>query len=479
MKKYDIIIVGGGLGGLTAGAKLAKAGKSVLLIEQHDRVGGCATTFMRKGFTLEVGLHEMDGLHPGDMKSKIFRDLGILEKVDFIKVPEFYHFTNGQHSVTISHDPADVKERLSALFPEDRPGIEAYFDLILNIRQLIRNNELDPDSTIGTFLDDKIRNEELKLMLLGNLGYFHDDPYTLALSYYAMAQNAYYTGGGSFIRGGSQQLSDALADVIRNNGGEVLVDHLVTRILIEDERAIGVHFESNHTRIQQTAHASDIVANASIPQVVEYLLPMNYGSYSTTYSRLRAGASLLTVYFGFRKPLATLGHHHYSTFVFDPEVDHQRKILTNNRGSYEKRSFTFVDYSQIDAGLAPAGKAVGAICCMDYTRDWDGLNRDEYRLKKNEVEKIFRKRLNDLIPGIEHLIEYCEVGTAKTIKRYTLNPEGAVYGFAQSPERLRTNIPSPVENLHFASAWSPTGGGFSGAIFSGYLAAMDVIRKRR
>ena len=101
---YDCIIIGAGLGGLTAGAKLAKSGKKVLLIEQHDRPGGCATTFKKKGFTLEVGLHEMDGLHPRDMKMKIFRDLGVLDTVEFIKVPEFYHFVNERRDVVVSHD---------------------------------------------------------------------------------------------------------------------------------------------------------------------------------------------------------------------------------------------------------------------------------------------------------------------------------------------------------------------------------------
>ncbi len=68
--KYDIIIIGGGLGGLTAGAKLSKEGKKVLLIEQHDRPGGCATTFKRGDYTMEVGLHEMDGPSPSDIKNK-------------------------------------------------------------------------------------------------------------------------------------------------------------------------------------------------------------------------------------------------------------------------------------------------------------------------------------------------------------------------------------------------------------------------
>jgi len=107
--KYDVIIIGAGLGGLTAGAKLAKEGKKVLLIEQHFKPGGCATTFRRGDFTFEVGLHEMDGISPGDVKTKIFNDLDVFRHIDFIPVPEFYRFINGRVDVTISHKPEITK----------------------------------------------------------------------------------------------------------------------------------------------------------------------------------------------------------------------------------------------------------------------------------------------------------------------------------------------------------------------------------
>ena len=84
MKQYDVIIIGGGLGGLTAGAKLAKDGKKVLLIEQHNIPGGCATTFRRKDYIMEAGLHAVDGLDEQDPKRKIFEDLGVFDQVQFI-----------------------------------------------------------------------------------------------------------------------------------------------------------------------------------------------------------------------------------------------------------------------------------------------------------------------------------------------------------------------------------------------------------
>ena len=102
---YDVIIIGSGLGGLTAGAKLVKEGKSVLVLEQHDRPGGCATTFKRRDFTMEVGLHEMDGLHPRDIKKRIFDDIGLGERVTFLPVPEFYRFINERYELVIPHDP--------------------------------------------------------------------------------------------------------------------------------------------------------------------------------------------------------------------------------------------------------------------------------------------------------------------------------------------------------------------------------------
>jgi phytoene dehydrogenase-like protein len=88
-------------------------------------------------------------------------------------------------------------------------------------------------------------------------------------------------------------------------------------------------------------------------------------------------------------------------------------------------------------------------------------------------------RLNKLIPGIKEEIEYCEVGTSKTIKRYTLNPEGTAYGFSQIPKQAgRKRIPqkAPVENLFFASAWTVPGHGFSGAIMSGYWCAQEILK---
>lgn len=478
--KYDVIIIGAGLGGLIAGAKLAKEGKKVLLIEQHNRPGGCATTFRRGDFTLEVGLHEMDGLSPRDMKTRIFNDLDVTDNVELLRVPEFYRFTNGRYSVTVPHEPDIAIERLSALFPEDYSGIKTYFEHIINPWKKL-SGEVDIDKSVGEFLDSIIKNDDLKLILLGNLGYFHDDPYSLSMAYYSRAQGSYYRGGASYIKGGSQKLSDHLAGFIRNHNGEVLLNNIVTKINVSDNKATGVVFrQRNDSRSEGTeVFADEIIANNSIPNLIK-LLPAEYGSrLENDVKDLRPGASLLTVYFGFSKSLRELGHSFYSTAVYDSSVKSQADIFNNNRDDFSRRSFIFVDYGQIDSALAPKGKSVGGLCCIDYLMDWEPLNKSDYNLKKEKVASAFITRLEKLIPGIKNIIEYYEVGTPATVKRYTLNPEGAVYGFAQTPGRnIIDSIRSPG-NIDIASAWGKTGGGFSGAIMGGYLCALNILRRKK
>ncbi len=477
---YDVIIIGGGLGGLTAGAKLSKEGKKVLLLEQHDRPGGCATTFKRKDFTLEVGLHEMDGLHPRDVKNKLFQDLGIFDRVEFLEVPEFYRFINERYDVVIPHEPEEAKVILKALFPGEKEGIDSYYHHVLNAKKIMVEQRGQPDKSVGEFMDEVITNDDLKLILLGNLGYFHDDPYTLSWLYYLNAQGSYYGGRANFIKGGSQKLSDALMDIIEENGGVVLLKKLVTSIDYEGKTPVGVTYKDSKGKNRGTYSdkALEIVVNSAVPNLADTLLSKPDGKILSEQIRQnQIAASLLTVYYGFSKPLKEVGNKNYSTFIYDASVRSQADILTNNHSDFSTRSFTFVDYSQVDSELAPEGKSVGAVCCTDYPSDWEGLTRMEYNRMKEDVADTITDRCEKIIPGFRDAVEYVEVATSLSVKRFTLNPEGSVYGFAQHPGKSTAYLSALPENIHIASAWGKFGGGFSGAIISGYMTAVDLLRR--
>lgn len=504
MNKFDAIIIGGGLGGLTAGAKLAKEGKKVCLIEQHYIPGGCATTFKRKDFTMEVGLHEMDGLDKNDPKTKIFEDLGVFQNVEFLKIPEFYRFTNRRVDIVIPDNKKEAIQKLKEKFQKEEKGIQKFFKKITAIQKeinklpterwkllfllpifplLFPNLVFNTFKTLGAFLDEIIQDEDLKLVLQANLQYYHDDPYSMALVYFSAAQASYFHGGGHFIKGGSQKLSDYLAKIITDNNGEVCLGNSVEKILMKEEKAIGVEYQKTFGQNKEVKQifAESIIANTALPNIISLLPKENQKPLEQKIKNLEKACSLISIYIGFKKEIKYLGNKHYSTFIFDESIKTQKDMLENHKGDFGKRNFVFVDYSQIDSGLASEGKSFGVICTVDYLSDWENLSKEEYKKKKEDVAKILFTRLEEVIPGITNEIEYYEVGTSKTIERYTKNLGGTPYGFAQTPKQagmFRIPNKSPIKNLYFASAWTKPGGGFTGAILSGWFCANEILRRK-
>lgn len=501
---FNTIIIGSGLGGLTTGARLATHGKNVLIIEQHAVPGGCATTYKRGDFTFEVSLHEMDGLDEIDAKQTIFKKLGVFDNVKFLPVPEFYRFINGRVDIVIPHETDKAIQALIDRFPREEAGIKKYFKTVHAIRKELLNLPqsalgwiaaipLIPfkyatvlrnlNTNVGDFLDSIITDEDLKFTLLGNLGYYHDDPYTLSMLYYAAGQGSYFSGGGHYIQGGSQKLSNHLANVISSNGGTVLTGHTVTRIITHNGKAIGVEYrptrDTNAPTI--TAYASNIVANAAIPNVVKMLDQPEQDKLSARVGHLKPASALACIYIGFKQPVKNLGNKNYSTFVYDPSVKKISDLVDNMHADINTRAFVFTDYSQIDAQLTPADKSVGSVCILDYLSDWENLSPDAYKDKKERFAQVIFDRLEQIIPGFKDNIQMYEVCTPITLKHFTCSPYGNVYGYAQTPEQAgihRLPAKSPIRNLYFASAWAMPGGGYSGVIWGGWMCAQDILRKK-
>jgi len=503
--KYNTIVIGGGLAGLTAGAALSKFGKKVLLLEQHHKPGGCATTFKRGDFIIEVGLHEMCGLeNDGAIKKQIFDMLEVDQQVELLQVPELYAVLSNQEKFVFPHSYEAATKALIDKYPEDENGIKRLMKLLVGIRSegvklprtplkrklmypfmplLYPNLVKASRHTVGSWLDKHIINENAKLDLLAHIVYWGDDPYTLSMFYYGLPFSSFIGSGGYFIKGGSQQLSSHLASYIEKQGGCVLLGKRAEKIITKNGRVTGVTFRDrfNESSEAVTIACDNVVANCAIPIVPELLDEPHATSLRQQIADKTNACSLLNIYLGFKSDLEAYGVKHYSNSIKGDDVKSLKDIHPNNTGDWSKRSFVFVDYNKIDAQLAPSGKSVGVICCADYLKDWDGLSKEDYKAKKEEVAQILLGRLEKQFPGIRESIEYYEVATSKTIKRFTSNTAGSVYGFAQSKEqsglkRFRNNFLIP--NLYFASAWAFPGGGFEGAIMAGFLAALQMNRDK-
>ncbi|PRX54907.1 phytoene desaturase family protein [Flagellimonas meridianipacifica] len=502
--KYNTIVIGGGLAGLTTAATLSKFGKKVLLLEQHYKPGGCATTFKRGDFIVEVGLHEMSGLAEGSNLSNIFKMLEVDKNVEFLQVPEFYGVLSDKEDFVLPHGYGAATKALVDKYPNEKKAIKKFMKLIAGIRKESMNLPRSPfmrkliyplmpllspnlvtatRETIGSWLDKNIKSEELKLDMTAHVGYWGDDPYNLALLYFGLPLAGFIECGGHFVKGGSQELSNSLAAFIEKQGGTVLLGKTAEKIVTENGKATGVTFRDvfDKEAPSVTISCDNVVANAAIPTVPDLLdepyaseLKKKIGSYTNS-------TSLLCMYLGFNQKVDKFGVKYYSNFIKGDDVKRLRDVHPNQLGDWKKRSFIFVDYKKVDAGLAPPDKAAGVICAIDHLRSWEGLSEQDYKAKKEEVAETLLQRLDDKFPGIRESIEYYEVSTPKTIKRYTLNPSGAVYGFAQTLQmtggkRFRNNILIP--NLYFASAWAFPGGGFEGSITAGFLAALQMTKDK-
>lgn len=501
MYDADVIIIGSGLGGLVAGSKLGRAGKKVLVIEQHKIPGGCATTFKRKNCRVEVGLNAMGGLDKDDIKQKIFSDLEIFNNVEFVPIPDFFAYDSSDGQITIPNNAKNAVKQLTAAFPDEARGIQKFFTTISGIRSEInRYCSLKPINrklvfpimpfvypyiffnmlkTVGSLLDSCFKSERLKSALVANMSFYHDDPYTMSLLYFSAAQGEFFQGSW-FIRGGSQKLSDYLVQDIIAHGGNVLCNHKVSRILVNGGKASGVqyHPKSNPDDLL-TARAGTIVANAAVPQVAESLLDReSAGKLLKQIRDKQNSCSFTLVFLRFKRPVKDLGNTNYMHFVNSNQAFRAKDWKQLHTQDYKLRPFYFCDYSQIEAGLTPDGKGQGVISMTDYLANWENLSKQEYKEKKEEVAHLFINRLENLIPGIKQEIECYEVATPKTIQRFILTPEGSVYGFAQTVKQavpFRLSVKSPVKNLFFASAWVFPGGGFTGAIISGYTCARTIL----
>lgn len=496
-KQCDVAIIGGGLGGLVAGALLAKKGKKVILIEQHHSIGGCASTFNRSKCTIEVSLHEMDGLDRTDIKTLIFRELKVLDCVKFIKLPEVYSVHRNYSNFIFPTCKKLAIQKLVKEFPKDEFGINEYFSTVSAIRKAIsllslrcfgkkycnKKNDLSILSkysqiSVGEYLDSIIHNEWLKLILLANISYYHDDPYTLSFIYFCIAQESYYNGSW-YIEGGSQQLSNHFADIIMKNEGKIITKYVVTDILIENGVAVGIKCVSSKKNKDAHVKISSqyTISNTSFCNV-EKMLPIDMRvSFMKNVKSFKESCSCTSIYLIFKTKIPSeIIDSQYNVIIYPKHIN-CLKELSNKQ--YNDKIINFVYYSQVDPTLSEkTNKTVGTITVVDDISHWDNLTSEEYEQQKKTIAQILIKRVDAIIP-LSDFIENYEVATPKTIEKFTLNPKGAIYGFSQIPKQsgsFRPKNETEIPNLYMASAWTNPGGGFSGAIISGFMCANKILK---
>jgi phytoene desaturase len=532
---HDLVVIGAGGGGLAAAAALSQAGYDTVVLEKHHAVGGYMCNFERMGYRFEASLHAIDGLddspHPDEpdwtagMNVETFEVLGIYDKLSWVKADPMYRVMYPDLDLEIEADAEAYLAQLQQQWPDEAEGLGQMFEMLRDVDEVMRviisyqyaGKDIAGDDAAEFFAEITERDLMDQLMLVQTLmeqttlsefmaeyisdpalislwtqlaGFAGAQPDDVAALFFLVMWNSYHFGGYYYVEGGSQAISDAMAEVIEDHGGRIRLNSLVTGIDIEDGRATRVR-----TSDGACFEARWVVSNANAPATMldmvgaEYL-PVDDPGDPYHPDRIRQGNedSLVVGLPAFQVCLGVdtdythlFGETH--EVMFSDSYDQAENFQYYFDSDVERAPYAIANYTVLDPGNAPAGH--NAICLTsmlmyDWEEEWHWAESHEvYQELKDEVAwKLVERAEADFLPGLAEHIEVLEAGSPHTLSGFTLNPKGSIFGWDNIPEQsMNKRMPqqTPIDNLLLAGAWTFPGGGQSAVISSGAIAAMTIM----
>ena len=444
-ERYDLIVVGSGLAGMTAANVLGRAGFSVLLVEQHYNFGGMATWFKRGGgHIFDVSLHGF----PIGMK-KTCRKYWSKEIADRIVQLESIRFKNPQFDIETTFTEEDFSRHLVETFGLEKERIEAFF---AHVRGM--NYYDDSGETTRELLEHHVpgRNDVHRL-LMEPISYANgstlDDP---AISYGIVFSNFMSKGVFTF-GGGTDQLIKQMKAELKKSGVELRSKVQVDRIVIEDGRAAGIEA---HGRV---IHADAVLSNANLKSTILKLVGREHLSpeFVAGVEGVRLNNSSTQVYMGVKDgesiPFVTDLLFTSTRPTFDSPS------LCDKHG--ESRTFSFY-YPKTRPGL----DRYTLVSSMNANwGDWADLSDEEYEADKKRLIEDTLVTLERLVPGTRAKIDHVEASTPRTFAFYTQHAAGSSFGTKFEGLPYSMKLSEEVPGLYHA--------GSVGIIMSGWLGAAN------
>ena len=500
-RKSRVVVVGAGIGGLTAGALLAKKGYEVTIFDQAIVPGGCASTFKRRGFTFDVGATQVAGLEPGGIHHRIFNELKIEPPETTICDPACAVFLPGESSpINVWRDADKWKAERQKQFPGSEPFWQLMNRLFKaswkfqgrdpvlpprnawDLWQLVSAVRLDTLITVpftfmtvgealklyGLYEDKRLKTFlDLQLKL-----YSQVNADETALLYAATALAVSQSPQGLFhLQGSMQVLSDRLVVGLEKYGGKLLMRHSVEQIHTEKNRVTGITVRNQKTGETYTEAADEVVANVTAQNLVKLLAPNNrsnlgksFLNYKHRVDKLPQASGAFVVYLGVKQAAIADNCSPHLQFLYNQD----EPIGENNS--------LFVSVSKPGDGRAPAGQAtIIASSFTDPHMWWKGTEEDYSRLKQQYTSEAIA-RLGEYFHLTPENIIYTEAATPKTFAKFTARDKGIVGGIGQ---RVSTFGPfgfanrAPLKHLWLVGDSTHPGEGTAGVSYS----ALTVVRQ--
>jgi len=494
---YEVVVVGSGIGGLTAGALLAKRGLEPLVIEQHYLPGGACTTMRREGITFDTGVAMMFGFGQTGFNPHRFVMNEIEEEIDVIPHECLYQMKIMGRELTFWRDFERYFKELATLFPHQEMELRNLYDYFYRLYEnmILKNQVVAPPTemprreTLRNFARNPLGMMQVVPLMFKNteslVDKFVKDPEVKAFFNMLTCTYCYcdaketpailsgalfcdnHEGGAFYPSGSPQMLSNKLERAIEKHGGQMLYRRLVDEILIENGEAYGVRL-ADGTEIL----AERVVANATVWNLYGRLVKPKHikpermawaQSFVPTFGSL-------VLYLGVDAEAVPEGTPPILMFVED---------MYNITGN----DITVYVSSLDDPTLCPPGThsiTVVQPSVVQWPRPSDPEYRSEkyQRLKQEEADKLL-DQVEKHFPDLRKHIRVREVGTPTTIERFTLKNWGAVGGpkMMMGQEMMkRLKARSEWKNLYLCGDSTVMGIGIPATTVSGVGAANRVLR---
>ncbi len=498
MKKYDLIVVGAGNGGLMAGAYASKAGLRTLILEKHNIPGGSATSFRRGRFEFEASLHEMAEVgtesNPGAVRAYFS---GIGAKVDWIN--EDHTFRAVLDTPELKYDillPSEVErfcDEIEKQVPGSRESVSLFFDYAKKARETVNILvskkikfkdipaifdvlRLTSNST-DEFMDLLGIPKKAQYLLSTYWPYMGEATDTLNAFTLPLIDYLYVHYGAGIAAKFSFELSLSLDEAIRRYGGEIWYNSEVTKILVKNKAVYGVVVN------EEEIFADHVICNCYPDTVFGKLIDKNeVPVFENQKANARTiGLSFFAVYLGLNKSAEEIGFTDYTTFIQEyPDSKRQMEACYGLGGD----GLIIANcLNVVIPDCSPKGTCHVSFTCPVYGDEWGQIKPEEYKKKKLELaEKVISKSEKALGISIKPYIEEIEVATPVTFARYINTPNGSPYGYqlcnwdGMFTKTMNVEKELTIKGLRFCGAHTEKGLGFNVTYESGITAVERTLK---